>query len=320
MNEEDSPVLHNRLIIASDLALLAKERCTLSADLGGKNTFLTSIIKVDQKKDILILDMSSSEKLNEMCIKSQRVQFNTVYNGIKIAFSSEKITKTKHEGYDAFLMTIPKSLYWLNRRGTYRVRIPSIHFASCKIVVPTPPEDAKPEQIAQFNQLTSIIRQRLKDKIEQDLFIELQQLEKSYLKMTSEQKVTARVERNKLEKAREENPVVPDENLVSTLELRLIDLSMSGCAIMNNSREYSPFLTAGTRYENCALTFPEHGDAIVDLEVMMQHETEDYDDRLHDYHEFIGVKFTKTSLEAESSIFRYIQAMDRLMKNRREFV
>ena len=318
MNEEDSPLLHNKLIIASDLALLAKERCTLSAELGGKNTLLTSIIKVDPKKDILILDMSASEKLNEMCIKSRRVQFNTVYNGIKIAFSSEKITKTKYEGDNAFLMEIPKSLYWLNRRGTYRVRIPSIKFASCKIVVPAPTENAKPEQIAQFNQLTSIIRQQLKDKIEKDSITELQEFEKAYLKMNAEQKTKARVERNKLEKARAENPIVPDENLISTLELRLIDLSMSGCATMNNCRDYSPFLQVGTRYENCELTFPEHGEAIVDMEIMMQREIEDYDDRLHDYHEFVGMKFTKISLASESSVFMYIQAMDRLMKNRRE--
>ena len=89
---------------------------------------------------------------------------------------------------------------------------------------------------------------------------------------------------------------------------------------MNNSPDYSYFLTKSKIYENCILVFPENGRATVNLEIMLQREIEDSEDKTFDYHEFVGVKFVgDTSQSAETSIFRYIQVMDRLMKNRKEF-
>ena len=319
---DDSSVLRNRLMIANNLAVLAKEKCMLTAALGGKNTLLTSVIMVDQKKGTVILDTSPSEKLNKMCTTLRRVQFSTVFNGIRVAFSGEKITRTKYKGYDVFLMDFPNSLFWFDRRGSYRVRIPTLEPGVLKITVPKPAEHAKPEYIAHFERITSLIRQQLIEQIEKDLMTEQKNFEKAYLRMNSEEQKKARVERQKLEKERQENPPVPDENLINVLDLRLIDLSMTGCALMNNLMDYSYFLTERTIYKDCMLVFPKHGEAIIDFEIVMQRdlsESEEVTVGSRDYEEFIGIKFIEPSQPSESTIFRYIQAMDRLMKNREEF-
>jgi c-di-GMP-binding flagellar brake protein YcgR len=315
----DNAVLHNRLMIANNLVLLAKEKCMISAPLGGKNNLLTSVMYVDVKSNALVLDTSPSEKMNELCVRSRRVQFSTVFNGVKVAFTCEKITRTRYNGYDAFLTELPHSLYWFDRRGAFRVAITKMTPATCKITIPTPEEDAKPEHIASFNRITKIIRQQLLDKIEKNLRDELINFEKDYIKMPAEKRIKAKLEREKLEKEREKNPIVPDENLVNVIEMCLTDLSMGGCALMNNSPDYSYFLTPNTVYENCVLVFPEYGQAKVNLEVMLQREIEDIDDKIFKFHEFVGMKFIDSTQTAESSIFRYIQAMDRVMKNRKEF-
>jgi len=319
MSGGDNAVLHNRLMIANNLVLLAKEKCMISAPLGGKNNLLTSVMYVDVKSNVLVFDTSPSEKMNELCVRSRRVQFSAIFNGVKVAFTCEKITRSRYNGYDAFLTELPHSLYWFDRRGAFRVGITKMTPATCKITIPMPEEDAKPENIANFKRLTTIIRQQLLDKIEKDLRDELIDFEKAYLKMPAEKRIKAKLERDKLEKEREQNPIIPDENLVSTIELCLTDLSMGGCALTNNSSDYSSFLTPNTVYENCVLVFPEYGQAEVNLEVMLQREIEDTDDKIFKFHEFVGVKFIDSTQTAESSIFRYIQAMDRVMKNRKEF-
>lgn len=315
---DDSSILRNRLMIANNLAVLAKEKCMISAALGGKNTLLTSVIMVDQKKGTVILDTSPSEKLNQMCTTTRRVQFSTVFNGVRVAFTGEKITRSKHKGYDVFLMELPRSLFWFDRRGSYRVRVPTLEPGILKITVPTPAENAKPEHIAQFERITAVIRQQLMEKLEKELITEQKNFEKAYLKMTPEEQKKAKFERQKLEKERQENPPVPDENLINVFEVRLIDLSMTGCALMNNSSDYSYFLTERTIYKDCVLSFPKYGEATINFEIVMQREIEESEDKTHDHQEFVGVKFIESSQSAETIIFRYIQAMDRLMKNRQE--
>jgi c-di-GMP-binding flagellar brake protein YcgR len=310
-------VVRNSGMIASNLALLAKEKTMISAALGGKNSILTSILEVDLKKNIVMIDTSPSEQLNQMCLKSGRVQFSSVFNGVKVAFTGEKITRVRHNGYDVFSMSLPSSLYWFDRRGAFRVRVPRLSPGFCKVAVPPPDEDAKADEIAIFKQLTDLIRQKLMAKIEQDLATERQNFQKSYLKMSPESRVKAKLEREQLEKEREENPVLPDENSVNVLELRMIDLSMTGCALMNNVQNYSHFLSVNRIYKNCVLELPDHGECTIDMEIMMQNELEENDDKTVDYSEFIGMKFLNLTQISESKIFRYIQAVDRYNKNKK---
>lgn len=321
----DSSVLHNKALIANNLGLLQKEKAMLSVPLGGKNVLLTAVIGIDTKKDLLFLDTSSSEVLNKLSVTAKRVQCSCTWNGVKVSFNLEQLSRTKHGGYDAFVARIPDSVYWFDRRGAFRVKVPYTSSSICKLKI-SPPEDSSTlEYRKNFENVTNIIRQKLANQIQKNLIIEQQEFEKAYLKMTPEEKIRAKLERENIQKERQDNPPVPDEELVNILEFTFIDLSMTGCALINHSRNYSYFLTQGIKYQDCVLIFSEQTkegavtkEVIVNIEIMLQREIEEHADRMYDYHEMIGIKFIEPTQATESVIFRYIQSMDRIAKNRRD--
>lgn len=322
----DNAVIHNQAMIANNLSLLQKEKVMISGPLGGKNVLLTAVMDIDTKKNMIFLDTGASEILNKIAASTKRIQFSCVFNGVKVSFNLEKLTRGRHKGYDSFASEFPSSLYWFDRRNSFRVRVPYSSSSLCKLTISLPDEQSTPEYIQNFEIVTTRIRQKLLRQIEKGLEDERKAFEKAYLRMSVEEKIQAKLDREELERERAENPPQPDENLVNVIDLSFVDLSMTGCALMSHIREYSHFLTTGTKYQNCILSFVEQGkddlmtkEINVDVEIMMQRELEDHNDKMFDYHELIGIKFLELSQTAESIIFRYIQAMDRIAKNRRDF-
>jgi c-di-GMP-binding flagellar brake protein YcgR len=322
----DGAVIHNKAMIANNLSLLQKEKVMISGGLGGKNALLTTVMDIDIKKNVVFLDTGSSEVLNKIAVNIKKIQFNCIFNGVKVSFHLEKLTRGRHKGYDSFTAEFPSSLYWFDRRNAFRVRVPYSSPSICKFTITPADEQSTLEYRQNFENVTNSIREKLINKIEKDLLDEKKAFERAYLRMSAEEKIKAKLKREQLEKERTENPPVPDENLLNIIELSFVDLSMTGCALINHSREYSPFLTPSTKYENCNLVFMEQKkdnfiarEINVNVEIMMQRELEVHSDKVFDYHELIGLKFVETTPSAESAIFRYIQEMDRIAKNRRDF-
>lgn len=312
----DSAVVHNRALIVNNLSMLAKNKCMITAFLGGKDTLLTAVIEANVKEGTVIFDTSPSEKLNTKLLSCRTVKFNTVFNGVQVAFTGESVKKTKHGGYDAFIMPLPNSLYWFDRRGAYRVPAPiTMNSSFCKITIPPPEENANAEYQANYERVTNKIRQQLLAKIEADELVERQEFARAYSKMTPEEKTAAKLERKKLEEEREKNPIVPDENLVNVIELKLFDISITGCAVVNYDEEFSYFLITHNMYKDCMLVMPDHGEAHVSLEIMLKR-TIEHEDRDGIFEEFVGFKFIDPKQSSESKIFRYIQALDRLIKKK----
>lgn len=316
MSDADSAVVRNKALIVNNLSMLAKEKCMISAFLGGKDTLLTAVISANLKDDTVVFDTSPSEKLNAKLLSVRFVKFSTVFNGVQVAFTGESVKKTKHGGYDAFIMPLPSSLYWYDRRGAYRVNAPTTtNTCFCKITVPPPDENAKAEHKAHYERLTSKIRQQLQEKLEAEAIAEQQDFARAYSKMSPEEKTLAKIERKKFEEERKKNPPVPDESLVNVLQLKLFDISITGCAMINLDETFSYFLNAKTIYENGVLMMPNHGDATVTMEIMLKR-TIEHEDRHAGLEEFIGFKFIEPKQSAESMIFRYIQALDRQLKKK----
>ncbi len=313
----DSATVRNQALIVNNLSMLAKEKCMISASLGGKDTLLTAIISTNLKEGTVVFDTSPSEKLNAKLLSARFVKFSTVFNGVQVAFTGESVKKTKHSGYDAFIMPLPSSLYWFDRRGAYRVNAPSTTNTSfCKITIPPPDENAKAELKAHYERLTNKVRRQLLEKLEAEAIAEQQNFARAYAKMSPEEKTLAKIERIKFEEERKNNPPVPDENLINVFQLKLLDISITGCAMINFDEEFSYFLNAHNIYENCVLVMPDHGEATINLEIMLKRTIEHEDKHDANFEEFIGFKFIDTKQSAESTIFRYIQALDRLMKKR----
>ena len=145
MSDDDSAMLRNRAMIVNNLAMLVKNKCNVSASLGGKETLLTVLIAINHKEGTIVLDYGSSAYLNKKLLAVKNPKFNTVFNGIQVAFHVDQVTIGKFKGADCFMIDIPDSLYWYNRREYYRVDTPTLNPAYIDIEIAEPEEDAKLE-------------------------------------------------------------------------------------------------------------------------------------------------------------------------------
>lgn len=110
---------------------LISKKCLISAHFGDRNaSFLTTIVELDPKNKTLLLDCGPSEAIDNQLLASDKVLFRTEYNGIKVSFSAKNIKKTKADGESVFAMPLPDSIFWMQRRQYYRIKIPFSHTAS----------------------------------------------------------------------------------------------------------------------------------------------------------------------------------------------
>lgn len=309
MDNDDSAMLHNKAMITSNLGMLVKHKCMISANLGGKETLLTAIVAINHKDGTMILDYGASDHLNKKMITTPHVKFSTGFNGIQVAFTGEHITKVKYEGSEAFSMAIPNSLYWYNRREYYRVNTPIMNPSICEISLKEPTEDSSADYVQNYNIATAIIKEGLMAQIQADLVAEQQEFIKAYGKMSVENKVKAKLERQKLEAEREENPPQPDEYLLNLIRLNLHDISLSGFSMTNINEAFSSFLTRGTIYENMNLILPGFGEVLVSFEIMMKRQLDGH--KVGEFAELVGVKFINMKQSSESTVLRYVQEIER---------
>ena len=148
-NESDYLVRNNKRI-AEYLTDLYKGKCIISAHFGENNaSFLTAILEVDVKKNVLKLDTAPSELLNKQLLSSAKILFRTEIHGIKVSFSGKNIKKTSTADSTAFEMPLPTAIFWMQRRQFYRVKVPLAHSGShCKILFRSETESTdSPESI-----------------------------------------------------------------------------------------------------------------------------------------------------------------------------
>lgn len=309
MDNENTAMLHNRAMISNNLSMLVKNKCMVSADLGGKESLLTAIIAVNYKEGVLFLDYSASDYLNKKLVSTPHVKFSATFNGIQVAFTGDKITLVKYDGDPAFSMPIPSSLYWYNRREYYRVNTPFMNPAVCEITLQPPTKESTREYIDAYNKATDLIKKELLIKAQKELVAEQQAFIKAYSKMSVENKIKAKLERQQLEADRAINPPVLDESLNSIIRLELHDVSLSGFSITNSHDTFSYFLTTDTVYNNCKLIMPNHGNVTISFQIMMKRQVETH--KVGEFSELVGTKFLDMKQSSESAILRYIQDLER---------
>ncbi len=121
--------------VLSYLKILLKERCLISVAFGidEKDTFLTAIIAIDEKKQTLTIDCGPKEYLNKRLQSSAIIKFSTKYQGIKVLFEGRKVKKAGNSSQPSFIIPIPNSIYWFQRRQFYRVKSPLSKKSSCLV-------------------------------------------------------------------------------------------------------------------------------------------------------------------------------------------
>jgi len=127
------------------LKLLSAERCLISAGFGesDNDTFLTAIMDIDVKAKTITLDCGPKEYLNKRLLDSAIIKCSTEYKGIKVLFEGRKVKKTGSSSNPAFIIPIPSSLYWVQRRQFYRIKSPLSKNSYCKVPFIDPDTEAE---------------------------------------------------------------------------------------------------------------------------------------------------------------------------------
>ena len=121
-----------RLMQMERLSVLIYVKPTRSAG----NGFMTSIAKVLPDKNLLAVDVSADAELNLALKNSGELVFTATVDGVPARFKAPGLTPAKLGGNPVFAIPIPKSLYWRQRRRSYRTPIPLATPITCTIPAP----------------------------------------------------------------------------------------------------------------------------------------------------------------------------------------
>lgn len=133
METESDYLITNPNLVSGYLKDIIRNRCLITAHFGdGNHSYMTCIVSVDSKKKLLEIDSAPSESLNAKLLSSPEVVFRTVFDGIEVSFTGQGIKQIKKGSGSSFLMRLPDSIFWMQRRQCYRMKIPE-RLANCTI-------------------------------------------------------------------------------------------------------------------------------------------------------------------------------------------
>ena len=135
MSNFSSYAIQNQRQISRHLFLLIKNKCLLSVSIetsGG--TYITTLLSINEKNHTLVLDYGPNEHLNHHMSIAREVRFDAQYRGVKVWFTVTTLKKTTHNGKPAFVMPLPNTLFWMERRDYYRVKMPLSNLSYCHLI------------------------------------------------------------------------------------------------------------------------------------------------------------------------------------------
>lgn len=136
MSETSSFSIQNPRQIISHLSFLLRNKSLLRVRFGINNeSYITTLLGISEKNNSLILDYGPREYLNQQMINADMIAFETEYMGIKVSFSGTAVQKISYEEDNAFIMPIPKVLFWMERRELFRVKIPLSSPSFCQMIL-----------------------------------------------------------------------------------------------------------------------------------------------------------------------------------------
>jgi len=129
-------VTESRLEISQILHTLAREAVQVAAGVGGDKFFLTSILKVDEEADHVLIESGVRNPHLARVLAGQQLSCSTRLANIKISFQLDSAVLASHDGQEALLAPLPRELMRLQRREYYRVS-PRLR-TSVEFLIPIP--------------------------------------------------------------------------------------------------------------------------------------------------------------------------------------
>ena len=138
--DDDSPYrVHSRREIISLLTSMMEKNQLLSLLIkGGSESVITSILEVDDDDDAMIIDAAPSAMLNDSIVSSKRINFEAIYNSIRITFAVDSASQVEYQNRPALRVPLPESLVRLQRREYFRIPTPIAKPLRCTFRITQP--------------------------------------------------------------------------------------------------------------------------------------------------------------------------------------
>ncbi len=99
----------------------------------GRESIVTVLLDVNPEFEEVVFDRGADGGSNDHLLHASKLTFVTALDHIKIQFQCARAYDTTFEGKPAFRMRIPGSILRLQRRNTYRVKLPQTHPVLCRV-------------------------------------------------------------------------------------------------------------------------------------------------------------------------------------------
>jgi c-di-GMP-binding flagellar brake protein YcgR len=107
--------------------------------IDGNYFIMTTLLDVNDKG--LWLEQSTNERDNNRILESDDLIIVSTHLNVKVQFSAKKARSVEHQGYPAFHLPLPKCIYRLQRRDSFRIDVQTAKPLRC--VIPAGEPDSK---------------------------------------------------------------------------------------------------------------------------------------------------------------------------------
>ncbi len=127
-------LVHSRLEIVSVLREVIARRSLVTLTFErGRDSMVTSLLRVNPEVGDVLLDCSSSADANQRLLASQSLIATSFVDSVKIQFKAQRAESTTFEGKPALRLRLPESLLRLQRREHYRMLAPVAKPIKCLV-------------------------------------------------------------------------------------------------------------------------------------------------------------------------------------------
>lgn len=99
----------------------------------GRNFILTALLDVRPTQETFVFDLGSNEEMNNRLLKSDKLIFVGIQDGIRVQWTTGPVAKTQYGGGPAFVAWLPQTVLRLQRRDYFRATVPHSLMVRCHI-------------------------------------------------------------------------------------------------------------------------------------------------------------------------------------------
>ena len=126
--------VRTRAEIVAILGGLLQQNALVTVYFGpGPDFFVTALLAVDAERGTVVFDHGADPLQNQRVPRAPAARLETYAEHIRVEFSVGSITTVDFEGKPAFAAPLPPSLLRIQRRETYRVRVPKSRPIVCEL-------------------------------------------------------------------------------------------------------------------------------------------------------------------------------------------